>query len=256
MANLTGKKIFAAGRWVGINNVSIPTPTRPLLPQDMSVTFKRTTKSIFGENQNAAAIASGEMTVTGKVSFGTTNPRILSDLLFSASTSTSLTTEYDNEVGTLTSHAYTVLNPGTGIVNWGVVNTANGVRYVRVAAGSETAGVSYSLNASTGTYTFASAETGTTFKFSYTSTASSGGETVALANIPMGSAGDFTAVYCFPWYNASNVQEQDILTLNSCTLSSHGISTKMADFGKPDLDFEAGCDANDNLGSFSFAEVC
>lgn len=255
MANLTGKKIFGCGRFVGINNVTNPTPMRPLLVQDMSVTFKRATKSIFGENQFAADVSSGEATVNGKVSFGATNARLFADLLFGTTSTTVLTTEYDNEAGTLTLHAYTVLNPGTGITNYGVVNTTNGVRYARVAAASEVAGVSYSLNAATGVYTFNASETGTTFKFSYSSTAATGGETVSLTNTPMGKINDFTANYVFPWYTAGNVQEQDILTLNSCIASDHEISTKAGDYGKPTFSFEASCDANDNLGSFSFAET-
>jgi hypothetical protein len=47
----------------GINNVSNPTPARFMIPQDMSVSFKRQVKSLFGENQLAWDVGSGELSL-------------------------------------------------------------------------------------------------------------------------------------------------------------------------------------------------
>lgn len=259
-AVLNGKKVFGPGRWFGINNVTNPTPARTIVQQDMSVTFKRSVKTLFGEKQLAADVSSGDLNVTGKVSYGTMNPRLFADLLFGAGSAVGQTLEADNELGTLTTHAYTVANgssmsSSTPGVDLGVVNSTNGARYVRVASGSEVAGTSYSFASATGVYTFASAETGTVFKFSYLYPAATTGETVAMTNQYQGKVNDFTAVMVFPWTNAANAVEQDVLTLNSCIASQAEIATKMGDYGKPSFDFEAGCDQNDNLGSFAFAEA-
>jgi len=253
MAVLNGKKIFGAGRFFGINNVTNPTPARFVLPQDMSITFKRGVKSLYGENQLAADVSGGEMDVTGKVTYGTSNARIIADLLFGVGNNTGQTLESDNELGTIAMHTISVANASTWTVDLGVVNTASGKRYQRVAAGSETAGVSYS--AASGNYSFASGETGTTFKISYLYTNASAGETVNLTNQPMGKVSDFSAVYVFPWTNNSNVTEQDVLTLNSCVASDAEISTKQGDYAKPSFGFTAACDTNDMLGTFSFAET-
>jgi len=253
MPALNGKKIFGAGRFFGINNIATPTPARFVLPQDMSVTFKRGVKSLFGENQLAADLSGGEMEVSGKVSYGTSNARVLADLLFGVGSTTGQTLESDNELGTISTHSIQVANHTTWTVDLGVVNTATGVRYQRVASGSETAGVSYSV--ASGTYTFASGETGTTFKISYLYANASAGETVSLTNQPQGKVSDFSAVYVFPWTNNSNVTEQDVLTLNSCIASDAEISTKSGDYAKPSFAFSAACDTNDTLGTFSFAET-
>lgn len=256
MAALNGKKLFGAGRFWGINNITNPTPARFVLPQDMSITFKRGTKEIYGENQLAADTSSGEMSVTGKVTYGTTNSRVIAELLFGVSQAAGQTIEADNELGTLVSHAYTAVNGATFSMDLGVVLVSSGKRYVRVAGGSEVAGTSYSVNTATGVYTFNAAEAGTVFKFSYNYTSAAAGTTVVLSNQPMGKGGgDFTSVYVFPWTNNSNQVEQDILTLNSCIASDAEISAKIGDYAKPTFAFAAACDTNDNLGTFSFAEA-
>lgn len=253
-SSLTGKKIFGAGRGFAINNVANPTPTRFLVPQDMSITFKRQIKNLFGENQLAADNGVGETTVTGKITSGASNARILADLIFGVSSSSGQLTEVDNELGTLASHAYTVSgSANTPITDLGVVNTVNGKRYVRVAAASEVAGTSYSFSA--GTYTFNAAETGTTFKFSYLETISASGETMTLSNQPMGRVGGFQGVMVFPWTNPSLTVEQDVLVLNNCVASDYEISTKVGDYGKPPFSFEASVDTSENLGTFTFSEV-
>ena len=253
MTALNGKKIFGAGRFFGINNVANATPARFVLPQDMAVTFKRSTKSLFGESQLAADVSGGELEVTGKVSYGTSNARVIADLLFGVGNTTGQTLEADNEPGTTASHAISTVNASTWIADLGVVNTASGKRYQRAAAGSETSGISYS--AASGVYTFASGETGTTFKISYLYTSASAGETVSLTNQPMGKVSDFSAVYVFPWVNNANATEQDVLTLNSCIASDAEIATKQGDYAKPSFSFMAACDTNDTLGTFSFAET-
>lgn len=246
---LTGKKIFGPGRFFGINNVTNPTPTRFFVPQDISVDIKRKTASLFGENIFAEDVGVGETTVSGKVTMGGTNARLLADLIFGVTGSTGQVNEVD-ENGTLVSHAYTVVNSAdTPVTDLGVVNTTNGQRYVRVAS-APVAGTSYTFAA--GTYTFNASETGTTFKFSYLYTLTSG-ETLAIANQPMGRVGGFTAVEVFPWADTSNVMQQDILVLNNCIASDHSWSTKIGDFGKPTFAYDAAVDALSNLGTWTFA---
>src|ERR1700678_3586470 len=252
MPALNGKKIFGAGRFFGVNNVTNPTPARFAVPQDMSVTFKRGVKSLYGENQLAEDVSGGELDVTGKVSYGTSNARVIASLLFGAATTTGQTFEADNELGTIASHTITVVNAAAWTTDLGVVNVTTGARYQCVTSGSETAGVSYSVAA--GVYHFASGETGTAFKISYLYAIAGSGETVALANQSQGKVSDFAAVYVFPWTNPGNVVEQDVLTLNSCVASDAEIATKIGDYAKPSFSFAAACDTNGNLGTFGFAE--
>jgi hypothetical protein len=224
---------------------------RPYLVQDQSVTFKRDVKSIYGENQLAADVASGSLAVTGKVTFGASNARLFADLLFADAGAAGQICEADNEPGTVagtTPYIITVSNNTMWTVDLGVINVTTGIRYARVASGSEVSGTSYSVAA--GVYTFAAGDEGKPMKISYLYNVASSGETVVLTNQKQGKVGNFTGVMVFPWG-----AEQDVLTLNSCLLSDTEISSKMSDYAKPTLGFAAACDTTDTLGTFSFAEA-
>lgn len=252
---LNGKKIFGAGRGFAINNVTNATPTRFGLPQDMSVTFKREVKEIYGENQIAADISSGTMSVTGKLTFGTSNARLFSDLFFANAGVAGQTNEADNELGTVagsTPFIITVANNATWTQDLGVVSVTTGNRLARVAS-APVAGKSYSVAA--GVYTFNASDTGLNYKISYLFTVASTGETVTLTNQAMGRVGGFVGVLVFPWTSQAGTAEQDVLTLNACIGSDTEFASKMGDYGKPTFGFTASCDQTDTLGVFSFAEA-
>lgn len=254
MTAVNGKKLFGTGRFFGVGNTSNPTPARFILPQDQSITFKRGTKSLFGENTLPADVAAGETEVTGKVSLGTSNPRILTDLFLGVTGATGSTLEADNESGTVagTLHQITVTNHTHFLEDLGVVDVLTGVIMKCVASGP-VANVSYTVAA--GVYSFAVGDAAAVKKISYLYTDSALGETVALTNQPMGRTGGFQAVMVFPWKNPSLVEEQDVLSLTNCIASDHEISSKQADYGKPTFAFMAACDTTDSLGTFSFAEA-
>lgn len=245
-----GQKIFAAGRFFGVNNVVAPTPTYFAIPQDQSITFKRSTKSLFGENQLAADVAAGSMEVTGKVTLGTLNARIFSDLLFGDAGAAGQILEANNEAGIVSptsTYIITVANSATFTVDLGVRNQDLGVRYVRVAS-APVAGKSYMVAA--GVYTFAVGDASANMRISYLYTQASTGETVILTNQAMGCIGAFTGIMQF---NGCN--NQSILSLNKCLASDTEISTKQDDFAKPTFSFMPSCDDNDVLGTFSFAQA-
>lgn len=249
MANsVTGKKVFSPGRFFGINNVSNPTPARAYVPQDMSVDFKQSTKELFGEKKFSVAVAAGEMSITGKVTMGAQNARILADLLFNVSGTNSTILEADKETGTVpgTPFEITVANGATWTTDLGVTKT-DGTVLTRVASAPATG--QYSVGAG-GVYTFAAADTGANVLISYLYTVASSGELLTLANAFQGPTGSFTAVMVFPYGSA-----QDVLTLNNAILQDHGIATKLGDFAKPTLGFMASTDANDVLGTYAFSQA-
>lgn len=249
MANsVTGKKVFSPGRFFGINNVANPTPTRAYVPQDMSIDFKQSTKELFGEKKFSVAVAAGEMSITGKVTMGAQNVRILSDLLFNVSGSTGTIAEVDKEAGAIPgSPAYTVTvaNSATWTVDLGVTKT-DGTVFTRVASGP--AAGQYSVAA--GVYTFAAADASANVLISYLYTIAGSGEKLVLANAFQGPTGSFTAVMVFPYGS-----DQDVLTLNNAILQDHGIATKLGDFAKPTLGFMASTDSSDVLGTYAFAQA-
>ena len=240
-------RIFGAGRPFALPNVSNPTPIRFGVPQDMSLDFKRTIKPLQGENIFPEDIAGGPMTITGKVTMGELSGNLFANL-FQASLATGTTAESDNEVGVVaaaTPYKITVANSATWTVDLGVKNAA-GTYLTRVAAGSEAAGVSYSVSA--GAYQFASGDAGITYYISYLYTEATSGHTLNLVNSVQGPTDSFTAVMAF-----LNGSYQNIITLDNCTTSDTQLATKEGDWGKPTYGFEAAVNNNGSLGSMAFA---
>ena len=229
--------------------VTNPTPTRAYVPQDMSVDFKQSTKELFGEKKFSVAVAAGEMSITGKVTMGAQNARILADLLFNVSGSTGTIIEADKEAGAIPgSPAYTVTvsNSATWTTDLGVMKASDGTVFTRVAAAP--AAGQYMVAA--GVYTFAAADASTAVLISYLYTSNSIGEKLTLANAFQGPTGSFTAVMVFPYGS-----DQDVLTLNNAILQDHSIATKLGDFAKPTLGFMASTDASDVLGTYAFSQA-
>lgn len=249
MTSQTGKKIFGAGRFFGINNVSNPTPMRAYVPQDQSVDFKRNTKDLYGENQLPVAVAAGDMSVTGKVTSGAQNARMFADLMFAVASSSGQTIEQEKEAASIpasTPYTVTVANSAHWTVDLGVALASDGTVFTRVA--SSPAAGQYTVAA--GVYTFAAADANKNVVISYLYTNAATGESLTITNSAQGPTGAFTSVMVFPYGN-----EQDVLTLNNCISTDAGISTKQGDFAKPNFGFMAATDASDTLGSFSFAQA-
>jgi len=246
--SLTGKKLFGAGRFLGVNNVSNPTPTRFQTMQDSSIDFKAATKSIFGENRLPVAVAIGEVTITGKVTLGANNSRMFADLLFADAQSAGQVLEAEKEAQNIPPtpgpYTVTVTNSAQWTTDLGVTKT-DGTVFVRVASGP-TAG-QYSVAA--GVYTFAAADQATPILISYLYTNSSAGSNITVANTPMGPAGSFTGVLVMPYGT-----EQDVFVFNNCITQGAGIANKNGDFAKPTFDFMCSTDSTDTLGTLSFAE--
>jgi hypothetical protein len=248
-SSVTGKKIFSPGRFFGINNVSNPTPARAYVPQDMSIDFKQTTKELFGEKKFSVAVAAGEMSITGKVTMGAQNARILADLLFNVSGVSGTIAHVDKEAATIPSTPFqiTVANGATWTTDLGVMLASDGTVFIRVASAPATG--QYSVAAG-GVYTFAAADTGKAMVISYLYTIASSGEKLTLSNQLQGPTGSFTGVMVFPYGS-----DQDVLTLNNCIPQDHGLATKLSDFGKPTLGFMASTDSADVLGTYAFSQA-
>jgi hypothetical protein len=245
MASVNGEQIFSAGRFFGINNVSNPTPARAYVPQDMSVDFKQATKELFGENKFAVAIGAGEMSVTGKVTMGADQPRLLNDLLVQGSAVAGQILEANKEAITVSTSSGTiqVANAAAFRLDLGVLKS-DGTVFTRMSAVAATG--QYSV-ATTGVYTLSTGDESANLLVSYLYNNTSAGETVTMTNQPQGPAGAFTAVMAFLWGSGQN-----ILTLNNAIATDHGVATKIGDFAKPTFGFMASTDTTDTLGTWSY----
>lgn len=248
VTSVSGKKLFGAGRFFGINSVSNPTPTRPQTVQDQSIDFKMATKSLFGEERLPVAIAVGEVTITGKVTMGANNSRLFADLVFAEAQAAGQINEADKEAWAIPATPYqvTVSNSAYFLTDLGVINKTTGQVFVCVPSSPITG--QYSVAA--GVYTFAAADTATNVAISYLYTVASTGMEIVVTNSLMGPAGSFAGTMVMP-YGA----EQDVFTFNNCITQGAGISTKSGDYAKPTFDFMVSTDSSDTLGTMSFAEA-
>jgi len=244
---------FGAGRVFATGNYANPTPIRFLTPQSQGIDIKRKVESLFGENQLAVAVAAGEMEVTGKVEYSKSVARVLADLLFGDSGAAGNYAEADGEAGTvpaMTSYTITVANAATYLFDLGVIDVATGVIMSRVAAASEVAGKSYSLNATTGVYTFAAGDANTNVKISYGYSVASVGESIVLNNQLQGPASAAQVVHVLP-YGA----EQDMFVFPNCIFSSNSLTAKNNGFGSTSAEYTAACNTAGSLGTATFAEA-
>lgn len=237
------------------NAIAMPTPILFGTLQDVSIDISGDTKQLFGQNQFPVAVGRGKAKIQGKSKFAQINGRILNDLFFGQTTTAGMFSDvYDTTGAPIPASPYqitpTVPNSGTYAQDLGV-RDGNGVPMTRVPplSGPQASG-QYSVNLSTGTYTFYSTDVGKTVFISYQYTASS---TVAqnstVMNVPMGYAPTFRADF----FNALNGKALT-LSLFSCVASKLALSSKADDFLIPEFDFEAFADPTGRVLQWGTAE--
>ena len=232
------------------NDQTYPTPIQLGIVQDMDFEFDFTVKELMGQYQLAVDVARGAQKLTGKFKFGRVYSGIY-DLFFGQGiTASSGEQMYVNEAHTVSGTTQQVTNHSSGITDLGVfygVGTANaGNQLTRVGPGTETTG-NYSVNQSTGTYTFAVADE-VALLFNYVNAVTNLNELV-LANQLMG-AGPTFGLYMRGLYKGNYAN----FVLNMATTSKLSNPFKNQDYLITDLDVEIFADANNNIGNLSFSQ--
>lgn len=229
-----------------------PSPVRLLL-QEVQIDFKGDLKKLFTQYQMPIATARGKIDVTGKAKIVNYDPDPINQLFWAQSIAAGIQIPVDQEQdvatggGTVT---LTVTNGATFAQNNGVVfasGTKAGQQLLQVA--SAPAVNQYTVNTTTGVYTFNVADNNTTMAVSYTYSNATRGKTITMLNQVMGYA-PVCAVDV--WANFRN----KILgiRLNSCTFGSWTYPSKLEDFWVSDVSFDANADNSNNIG-FIFADV-
>lgn len=235
------------GRQTGVSN---PTPIRFGGVQDVSIDFSFENKSLYGQYQFPLYTARGTGKITGKARFGQLFGQAFNNLFFgeTALGTTPVFTAID-EVQTVTANTATVTNNATYVEDLGVLNSATGVIMSRVASAPSGTG-NYSVNETTGVYTFNSAMNNVSVAISYDyNGAANSGSLITGANQLVGSSPQFLMVL------SGSLGGKLIRTkLNACMSSKLSLATKLSDYMLPEMDFEAFCDVTGNWGQISFSE--
>lgn len=230
------------------SNVGGGDPVRIGALQDVSVEFSGEIKQLFGQYQYALAVARGKTKIEGKFGTGNIDVKAYNKLFFNATGGvvTGEKKQAINEAGTIpgTPYKITVANGATFYRDLGVTFVATGVPLRYVAAGPATG--EYSVNTTTGEYTFAAADTTLAVVFNYLYTSAATGGTVTLTNELMGAAPTLELI-------CSQTFQSKVFTLGlfSITVDKLSLPLKQDDFTISEANFMAQANASNQIGFMS-----
>lgn len=228
-----------------------PTPVRLLL-QEVSIDFKGDLKKLWTQGQMPIASARGKLDVTGKAKIVNYDPDPINQLFWAQNIATGMVIPVDKELDLLAANAtsITVTNSATFDTDNGVVfasGTKAGQMLLRVNASPAIS--QYSVNTTSGVYTFNAADNATTMAISYTYSNSTRGKTITLTNQTMG----YAPVCRMDMWGTFRNKILGI-RLNAATLGQWTYPSKLEDFWVSDITFDANTDSTDTLGKL-FADV-
>ena len=242
---------FGSGLMFGTRtDITNPTPRLFGTLQEGTVDISGDTKQLFGMSQFPVDVARAKMKIEGKAKLGQISGSVFNDLFFGETSGTTLHQIAYLEAKTIpSSTAYTVTASNiTGFSDRGVFYAATGVPFTLVAYAP--AQGQYSVNSSTGVYTFAAADASTPVLLNYAYTAATGGYSFTITNKLMGNTPTFRLDL-----NMQFRSKQMLLRLNACVSSKLGLATKTDDYVIPEFEFEAFSDLAGNIGTFSVADL-
>lgn len=236
------QSVFGAGFLFGIPSGANTTPVMFGAVQDTSVDFSFDLKQLYGQNQFALEQARGKGKIDIKSSVGRFDPNLFNQIYFGQTTTGGEVLSSISEAQAIPATPYTVTaaNATTFKTDLGVYSTTLG-RFLTRVASSPTTG-QYAVNASTGVYTFAAADTGGNVKLNYTYSSASTGTTLAAANPTMGSSPIFS-LQLVNSFKSKSIS----LTFNAVQSSKLSLPMKLDDFSLPALDMSAQDDGTGNV---------
>jgi len=240
---------FGLGALIALRtDTTPPTPAQFGTLQEVQLDLSFTVKELTGQFQAPAALARGGLKITGKAKAAKISAANFNNIFFGQTQSTGNTLIQVNEAGTVSggsTHTVNVANNGV-ITDLGVTYAATGAMLIPVTSGP--AAGQYSVNRTTGVYTFAAADANAAvlITYSYSSTA---GTSLSLSNQLMGSGPTFSLVLS-EQYQGKLLN----LQLNSVIAPKLALAFKSEDFMVPEFDFQASADAAGNIGNIWLSE--
>lgn len=206
--------------------------------QDFSCSFTADLKSLKGsQSKFALSIAQTGIKITGKFKYANiTGDSIAALFLGQAMDDGSHALVQDTVQHTInTSHSVTITpdNGGTFEQDLGVQFISDFTYLKRVASNPATG--QYSVDESTGIYTFAAADENKKVYIDYKAFYATNGKNLVMGGTPMGP----TPTFAVDVLITSAEGEQFVMTLPKCVTSKLDMSFKMDDHGMSDVEFEA-----------------
>lgn len=208
--------------------------------QDVMVDISGDIKQLHGQYQYPLDVARGKSKIEGKIGTANIDVAAFNQVFFDATlASNSEKLQATNETGTIptTPFQITVANGATFYLDLGVYNVTNSIQMTQVASAPATG--QYSVNSTTGVYTFNTADSGDSVLINYLYTAATANSgTLTITNNLMGDTPKFQLV-ASQVYNS----KQFTMILYSCTADKLSLPLKQDDYMIPEISFQA--QAND-----------
>jgi hypothetical protein len=214
-----------------------PTPQEVGIIQNIKMTISGDIKELFGQLQWPVDSAIGKRSIKGSFEFAQMDNSFFNQCFFSDVVSAGVVSTSYHEPHTVpASSAYTVTitPPSSGVFasDLGVLNLTTGVPMTRVA--SVSAEGQYSVNTSTGVYTFSSMDASLAIYISYTYTLAATGTTLVVANHTMGFGPILSMTIPLLYQGTVNS-----INLPNVRLGKIDLSTKLDDYSMLTTDFSA-----------------
>ncbi len=218
--------------------------------QEFSLSFKGSTKKLYGQNQFPLLAARGTVAGSGKIKAALISGIAWNSAFFGNSFTAGKDNYYFNEQHTVSSTTQVVTNATGGIVDLGVTYAATGIPLQRVA--TATVAGTYSVAPSTGTYTFAVADE-VALLFNYSNFSSASGQQLNVTNQLLGANPTFQLDY---WTNLNQPASKPFsVRAFACVASDLSLASKLEDFLMPELSFDVFANASGQVVNIDFPEV-
>src|ERR1700679_457760 len=233
--------LYAAPQTTSGNPAPNPTPHQVAIVQNVKFTIAGDIKSLFGSNQYPGDTAVGKRNIKGSFEFGQITNNIMSQLFFADAVSTGVVPTITDPATAIpgTPFQITPVNASHFIQDFGVVNATTGVPLALHA--TPTTG-QYSVNTSTGVYTFAAADTGNLVLITYSWADTAVGNTMVAGNHQMGWGPILGLDVVFP-YDAPTPGGMGFYFPNT-RLGKIDVTTKIDDYTMYATDFESFAGSN------------
>ena len=229
-----------------------PTPINIGLLQEGQITAKSTVKELFGQYRDPLAIGAGTRKWTGKAKVARFSANVLNAIYFGGTINAGMTTtayEADTIPGT-GPYTVTVANATHFTADLGVIYAATGLPFKRVASVSAVG--QYSVNTTTGVYTFDAADTGLGVIISYNWTNSTTGQNIVIPQALIGPTLTFGINFTGVDPTNNNVFTGQFW---NAVCTDFDFSTKLEDFSMPDFQFSLFVNAAGSIGTYNFPDL-
>jgi len=247
---------FGVGTAIGRRtDISNPTPAFMGILQDIEIDFDQTLKELMGQYKMPVDVAPANLKVTGKAKFAKIQANLVNDLMLgqtlSSASGVSMAVAEAGSVPASPTYTITVSHSGTFSEDLGVFYASTGVQLTRVASVS-VAGT-YSVNESTGVYTFYSGDANAAVTLYYTYTVTTL-KKIAMTNQLMGIGPTFELHLQENYTNNLGVTNTMYIKLNACRSSKLTWPFKNVDYTIQSFDFTAFADQSNNWGTIAVTE--